>query len=239
MDTSTLRHTISTGKAVSSLQSLKVGIVEVTSIYILMQIMVFAMVTSDLARDALSFGMILFPVLFFILCYVCCHRSKEPFRGSSGGDEGLRPVCPQSSQVNDTGFHKYLRHSLGDYLTESELTDLDKVITNVRIRTADSQIKHIATAITDRKVLSAIRVETKVLKKYNLYAFMHNMCGYLNITRLEAAELLKALFPGVFEGSKVSSIDKSLTAEKNIRKLEIPYLESNTVSFFLRHINSL
>ena len=65
------------------------------------------------------------------------------------------------------------------------------------------------------------------------------MCGYLNITRLEAAELLKALFPGVFEGSKVSSIDKSLTAEKNIRKLEIPYLESNTESFFLRHINSL
>lgn len=230
MDTTILKRTVPERASVPSTLAMKVGIIEVTGIYLVMHMLTFGMLSIDSIRDSLSPIMVLMPLVFFLMCLAFCRKTST---------ESPKEQAISKDTADDPGLLNYISGSLGEYLTEAEIQKMYRILCRIRGRAGDMSVAEIAVCIKSDECLSAHYAERKTLKKYNLYAFVHNMCGYLHITRKEAAVLLKAAFPGIFRDSKVMSIDKSLTAEKDMRKLDIPYLESNSEAYFMEYIENL
>lgn len=231
MDTTILKRTVPERVSVPSTVALKVGIIEVTGIYLVMHMLTFGILSIDSVRERLSPIIVLMPLAFFLLCLALCWKPA-----ASRPKERNRP---ENETSVDPGLMRYIRSSLGEYLTDSEMHKMCRMLCRIRERASDIAVAEIAISIRSDEHLSSRDAERKILRKYNLYAFVHNMCGYLHVTRKEAAIILKEAFPGIFKDAKIVSIDKSLTVEKNMRKLEIPYLESNTEASFMEHIESL
>lgn len=231
MDTTILKRTVPERASVPSTIALKVGIIEVTGIYLVMHMLTFGMLSIDSVRERLSPIMVLMPLAFFLICLALCWKPASA--------HAKEKVMTEDDTAEDPCLMKYIRSSLGEYLTDSEMQKMCRMLCRIRERAADIAVAELTVSIRSDEQLSSRDAERKTLRKYNLYAFVHNMCGYLHVTRKEAAVILKAAFPGIFRDAKVVSIDKSLTAEKNMRKLEIPYLDSNTEASFIEHIESL
>lgn len=187
-------------------------------------------------------------ILLYIFTMMILHTLS---RYSTGHDifSKPEPVRNPSERKEDQGrqqagsydgLFRYIDDSLGEYLTPIQIRRLHECIIRIRERKKGEKIEEcIRAEITGADQLRSTSIETKVLKKCNLYAFIHNMTGYLHITRREAGIILKLLFPSVFASTSATSIDKSLTAEKDMKKLEIEYLESNTENSFTEFINRI
>lgn len=66
------------------------------------------------------------------------------------------------------------------------------------------------------------------------------MTGFVNISRNEAAIILKRCFPNIFANTKVISINKSLTRYKfegMDAGMKIPYLRSSDSQYFEKMLN--
>jgi len=149
---------------------------------------------------------------------------------------------PEGKEANNriyNGLKLYIEECFQEYLDREQMDVLFKDIVRVHLRKQEVSISDLTLLPVSRSgEIRSRTVQTKLLKKCNLYSFIHNMAGFLHLTRREAASLLKKLFPAVFEKTSVTSIDKSLTAEKDMKRLEIPYFPNNTdVEFEQQMIN--
>lgn len=127
----------------------------------------------------------------------------------------------------NSGFRRYMHKCFCEYLSQDRIEQFIEILEQIKDRKGNEGIEdgHLI-AITDATELRSVFYQSKVLKKYDLYSFAHNMTMYLNITRKEAAILLKTVFPGLFSGVNIKSMDKSLTAQKDKDKLKITYYET-------------
>lgn len=122
----------------------------------------------------------------------------------------------------DKGFRAYVRQCFEEYLSPAELELLVNMLVAIRDRDPDEKLTEKALRqICVDDILRSRHMASRTLRKYNLYAFAYNLTGYLNISRREAAMMLKTAFPNVFLCSSIHSIDKSLSAERDPTKLEI------------------
>lgn len=138
-------------------------------------------------------------------------------------------------------FASYLMDKLGMYADRKDIRNFESVLYRIKTRQADNQsVEDLCEASFVEPVLRLRGEPCRVLEVRNLYALLFNMTGFLNISRNEAAIILKKCFPNVFKDTKVISINKSLTRYKMEGMnagMKIPYLRSSDSHCFERMLN--
>ena len=138
-------------------------------------------------------------------------------------------------------FACYLLDKLGMYADEKEIRDFESVLYGIKRRQADNtSVEDLCKPVFTESVLRLRDEPCRVLEVRNLYALLFNMTGFLNVSRNEAAIILKRCFPNVFSDTKVISINKSLTRYKMEGMnagMKIPYLRSSDSQHFEKMIN--
>lgn len=149
-------------------------------------------------------------------------------------------TCINAQGVREC-FACYLLDKLGMYADEKDIRDFESVLYSIKTRQADSgSVEDLCKAVFTEPVLRLRGEPCRVLEVRNLYALLFNMTGFLNISRNDAAIILKRCFPNVFSYTKIISINKSLTRYKMEGMnavMKIPYLRSSDSHHFERMLN--
>lgn len=138
-------------------------------------------------------------------------------------------------------FACYLLDKLGMYADENEIRVFESVLYRIKTRQADKKsVEDLCEVVFTEPVFRLKGEPCRVLEVRNLYALLFNMTGFLNISRNDAAIILKRCFPNIFHGATVISINKSLTRYKMEGMnagMKIPYLRSSDSQHFEKMLN--
>lgn len=149
-------------------------------------------------------------------------------------------LCIRTQQLQ-VSFNSYLKAKLGMYADEIKIQEFGKVLFSIKTRPFDcGSIETLCHPVFDEERLRHISEPCRILELKNLYALLYNMTGFLNISRNDAAVILKLCFPNVFRNTSIISINKSLSRYKMIGKdcsMKIPYLKSSNAMYFERMLN--
>ena len=206
-----------------SLKRQSIGVTEVASLHALIQLLnLWTYYMQAPLATVLFINIASTLTLFLLIRYV--GRAVKPVpapQEKAAEEQRADPSAVKHSKL-DKGFRAYIRQCFEEYLSPAELELLTGMLTAIRDRDPDEKLTEKALRqICVDDILRSRHVASRTLRKYNLYAFAYNLTGYLNISRREAATMLKAAFPNIFQCSSVHSIDKSLSAVKDPNKLEI------------------
>lgn len=149
-------------------------------------------------------------------------------------------TCINAQGVREC-FACYLQDKLGMYADEKDIRNFESVLYRIKTRQADNNsVEDLCKPVFMEPVLRLKGEPCRILEVRNLYALLFNMTGFINISRNEAAMILKRCFPNVFANTKVISINKSLTRYKfegMDTGMKIPYLRSSDSQYFENMLN--
>lgn len=149
-------------------------------------------------------------------CRTSVHQSlTHPSDRDLTGMEGVMQAIRRKEEIILDGFCLYLTECLSDYLDSKSILGFRDMLLRIKTRAETGcNVGLLCHKVTEDTVLRSRTEPKRLLEVRNLYALFYNMIGYLNITRLEAAEMLKSCFPGIFRNAAVRSVDKCLTKFK-------------------------
>ena len=149
-------------------------------------------------------------------------------------------TCINAQGVREC-FACYLLDKLGMYADEKDIRNFEAVLYSIKTRKVDNNsVEDLCKPVFIEHVLRLRGEPCRVLEVRNLYALLFNMTGFLNISRNEAAIILKTCFPNIFGNTKVISINKSLTRYKfegMDSGMKIPYLRYADSQHFEKMLN--